>query len=81
VILASVAQSQGRSEADAIAQRARAAGLPEVGVLFSSDFSSLRPGWWAVYSGVYDSDAEARAAVPRARSSGFPSAYPRRVAP
>jgi hypothetical protein len=81
VILASVAQSQGRSEADAIAQRARAAGLPEVGVLFSSDYSSLRPGWWAVFSGVYDSDAEARAALPRAQSSGFPSAYPRRVAP
>jgi hypothetical protein len=50
-------------------------------VLFSSDYSSLRPGWWAVFSGVYDSDAEARAALPRAQSSGFPSAYPRRVAP
>jgi hypothetical protein len=81
VILASVAESQGRSEADAIAQRATAAGLPGVGVLRSNDYSSLRPGWWAVYSGVYDSESEARAALPRAQSSGFPSAYPRHVAP
>ena len=81
MILASVAASQGRSEADSIAQRATAAGLPEVGVLDSSDFSSLRPGYWVTYSGVYDSEAEAGSALPRAQAAGFPSAYPRRVAP
>jgi SPOR domain len=81
VILASVAEAQGRAEADSAAQRATAAGLPQVGVLRSSEFPSLRPGWWVVYSGVYGTDAEARAALPQAQAAGFPSAYPRRVAP
>lgn len=81
IILASVAEAQGRSEADSVAQRATAAGLTQVGVLRSADFSSLRPGWWVVYSGVYGTDAEARAALPQARAAGFASAYPRRVAP
>ena len=81
VVLASVAESQGRAEADSIAQRATAAGLPQVGVLDSSDFSSLRPGYWVTYSGVYAAEAEARGALPRAQAAGFPAAYPRRVAP
>jgi hypothetical protein len=81
VVLASVSEAQGRSEADSVAQRATAAGLPQVGVLRSADFSSLRPGWWVVYSGVYGTDAEARAALPQAQAAGFASAYPRRVAP
>lgn len=80
VILASVAEAQGRADADAIAARASAAGLPSVGVLRSSDYSSLRPGFWAVYSGVYDTDAQARAALPQAQAAGFAGAYPRRVA-
>jgi hypothetical protein len=81
VILASVAEAQGRTEADRIAQRATGAGLPQVGVLRSGDFSSLRPGWWVVYSGVYTTEAQARSALPQAQAAGFPSAYPRRVAP
>jgi hypothetical protein len=81
LILASVAEAQGRTEADRIAQRATAAGLPQVGVLRSGDFSSLRSGWWVVYSGVYTTEAQARSALPQAQSAGFPSAYPRRVAP
>jgi hypothetical protein len=81
VILASVAESQGRSEADAIAQRATAAGLPQVGVVLSTDYSSLRPGFWVTYTGVYDSESEARSALPAAQAAGFASAYPRRIAP
>jgi hypothetical protein len=80
LVLASVVEAQGRTEADAAAQRATTAGLPEVGVLRSSDFSSLRPGYWVAYSGVYDTDAEARAALATAVAAGFPDAYPRRVA-
>jgi hypothetical protein len=80
VVLASVVEAQGRTEADAAAQRATAAGLPEVGVLRSSDFSSLRPGYWVAYSGVYETEAQARAALATAISAGFPDAYPRRVA-
>ena len=62
------------------AQRAINAGLPEVGVLNSSDYSSLNPGYYATFTGIYDSENEAEGALPRARSSGFPLAYTRRVA-
>jgi len=81
VILASVAESQGRSEADAIAQRATTAGLPQVGVLLSTDYPSLRPGFWVTYTGVYESESEARSALPAAQAAGFASAYPRQVTP
>jgi hypothetical protein len=80
VVLASVVSSQGRAAADAQAARARAAGLPQVGVLESSSYSSLRPGFWVVFSGIYSSEAQARAATPSARAKGYPDAYPRRVA-
>jgi hypothetical protein len=81
VILASVPESQGRTSADAAAQRATAAGLPAVGVLRSADFSSLRPGFWVTYTGVYSTLPEAQAALPQARSAGFGSAYTRQVSP
>jgi hypothetical protein len=80
VILRSTRTSEGRGEADAAAQRAINAGLPEVGVLNSSDYSSLNPGYYATFTGVYDSQQEAENALPRARSAGFPLAYVRRVA-
>jgi hypothetical protein len=80
VILRSTRTSEGRGEADAAAQRAINAGLPEVGVLNSSDYSSLNPGYYATFTGIYDAQREAENALPRARSAGFPLAYVRRVA-
>lgn len=80
VILRSTRTSEGRGEADAAAQRAINAGLPEVGVLNSSEYSSLNPGYYATFTGIYDSQREAENALPRARSAGFPLAYVRRVA-
>ncbi|MEX2103652.1 MAG: hypothetical protein WD805_06775, partial [Gaiellaceae bacterium] len=79
VVLKSVPTSQGRGEADAAAQTARANGLPQVGVLNSSDFSSLTPGYYVAFSGIYDTEAQAVAALPNARSKGFPTAYIREV--
>jgi eukaryotic-like serine/threonine-protein kinase len=81
VVLASVAEANGRSAADAAAQRATTAGLSSVGVLRSSDFSSLKPGYWVTYAGVYGTLAAAQAALPQARAAGFPSAYTRQVQP
>lgn len=81
IILASIPESRGRSEADARAGRARAAGLDGVGVLRSSDYGSLRPGYWATFTGVYGTLNAARAQLAPARAAGFPSAYTRRVAP
>jgi hypothetical protein len=79
IIIKSVPTSQGRSQADAAAERARSQGLPQPGVLNSSDYSSLRPGYWVAFTGVYDTVSQAVAALPTARSRGFPLAYVRQV--
>lgn len=80
VILRSTRTSEGRGEADAAARRAINAGLPQVGVLNSSEYSSLNPGYYATFTGIYDTQRESENALPRARSAGFPLAYVRRVA-
>ncbi len=80
IILKSVPTSQGRSQADAAAQRAISNGLTQVGVLNSSDYSSLNAGYWVTFTGIYDTQSQANTALPNARSKGFPTAYTRRVA-
>lgn len=52
----------------------------EVGVLRSDDFSSLRGGYWVVFSGQYDSAEEAQRARRRLTST-VRGAYVRRVTP
>jgi hypothetical protein len=79
IFLKSVPTSEGRAKADAAAQRARDNGLSQVGVLNSSDYSSLRPGYWVTFTGIYDTQQQANAALPNARSRGFPLAYAREV--
>lgn len=68
VVLSSFPQSGGRRGALAQARSARARGLPQVGVLDSSRFASLHPGYWMVFSGVYSSEAEAASAIEAARA-------------
>jgi hypothetical protein len=80
VVLASVAAEAGRGGATAVARQAIEAGVPDVGVLDSSEFSSLRPGYYVVFSGVYGTIGEAEAALPVVRSSGYELAYPREIA-
>jgi hypothetical protein len=79
IFLKSVPTSEGRAKAEAAAQRARNNGLPQVGILNSSDFSSLRPGYWVTFTGIYDTQQQANAALPNARARGFPTAYTRPV--
>jgi hypothetical protein len=81
IVLASVEASRGRAAADEVAQRAAGAGLPQTGVLDSSAYSSLRPGYWVAFSGVYSTLAEAQAALAQARAAGFPLAYVREIRP
>jgi hypothetical protein len=69
VVLASYPQTGGRKAADARAKQARAKGLPQVGVLDSSSYASLHPGFWVVFSGVYGSEAEATSALEPARKA------------
>ena len=56
------------TQAVAVAQQARVSGLRTVGVLDSSQFASLRPGYWMTFSGRYPSEAEATGLL-RARAS------------
>jgi hypothetical protein len=76
-ILASVS-SEG--EARSIQSEATGRGL-DAGVLYSSYYSSLRPGYWVVFSGVFPSADGAEARVGHAHELGFSDAYPRFVAP
>jgi hypothetical protein len=79
VVLRSTPTSDGRGPAESAAQQARNNGLPEVGILESSDFSSLNPGYYVTFTGIYNTENEAENALPRARTSGFPTAYVREV--
>jgi hypothetical protein len=69
IALAALPQTKGRSAAVARARAARRRGLPQVGVLDSSRFASLHPGYWIVFSGVYSSEAEATSTLEDARRS------------
>jgi hypothetical protein len=75
-----VGSLQSEAEARALQRQASDRGL-DAGVLFSSDYSSLRPGYWVVFSGNFDSVSEAAARVARAQQLGYSDAYPRFVAP
>ena len=68
-----IASTSSRAEAE---KKARAAGA-EAGVLHSDDYSSLRKGYWVVFSGQYD---EQKAAQSAAEGKGG-GAYARRVVP
>ncbi len=78
IVLASLPESGGRAAAEAQARRARASGLSGAGVLRSSDFASLNPGYYVVFAAAFDSLDAAAGALPKARAA-FPTAYTRRV--
>ena len=80
VILASLPATAGLSPARARAREAASAGLPQVGVLESSRYASLHAGYYVVFSGIYDTLADAQAAVANASSSGYRDAYASEVA-
>lgn len=80
VALASIPQSSGRAVAVGRARTARTRGLPQVGVLDSSRYASLHPGYWIVFTGVYASEAEATSALETARRASR-TAVVRRIVP
>jgi hypothetical protein len=77
IILVSVPVRSGRAVAQQAAAAARSRGVTEVGVVRSSDYSTLRPGYFAVHSQLFETRAEAQRAVGRARAQGYPKAYVR----
>jgi hypothetical protein len=75
IILESLPVTSGRAAAVAKARLAKRNGLRDVGVLVSSQYSSLHPGYYAIFSGVFQTEAQAAAGVSAARAKGFPDAY------
>jgi hypothetical protein len=80
IVLLSLPQANGRDAAAAQAKKARDGGLRRVGILDSSRYASLHPGYYVVFQGVYGDEAEASSALQRARAV-FPSAYQREIVP
>jgi hypothetical protein len=78
VVIAALPTKLGQERAVARARRALRAGLSDVGLLASSGYASLHPGYLVVFSGIYETPEEAEAALPRAKSA-FKSAYVQEV--
>ena len=82
IVLLSLPQANGRDAAAAKAAEARSRGLRRVGVLDSSQYASLHPDYYVVFTGIFDSEPEAASALRRARAL-FPGGnpYPREIVP
>ena len=63
------------------ARQALRKGMKRVGVLNSSGYSSLHPGYLVVFAGIYGSQPEAQGALLNAHDHGYRSAYARRITP
>ncbi len=74
LVLATVPLGDGVQRAKREALAALGHGLPDVGVLVSTSYASLHPGYYVVFSGIYASREEAQADLLAARRY-FPSAY------
>jgi hypothetical protein len=78
VVIASTPTSAGRAQAVRKAREALRNRLPEVGVLESAEFSSLHPGYYVVFSGIYEDQRDAVRAAPRVQEL-YPVAYIRQI--
>lgn len=76
VILAS---ETDRRVAEETLEQVRRDGL-DAGLLFSSDYGSLRPGYWVVYAGRFEDAESATAEQRRLRDLGYHIAYSRMIA-
>jgi hypothetical protein len=80
IVLVSYPKTNGATAAHTTALRALHVHLPQVGVLDSSGYASLQPGYLVVFTGEYGSQDAANTALPTARQAGFAAAYVRQVA-
>ena len=79
IVLDSVPTTNGRAGAVAEGKQALRLGLKPVGVIDSADFSSLHPGYYVVFFGVYANEAEAQSHVIEAHRRNYREPYPRRI--
>ena len=61
-------RGRGRAAASALADAARRRGLPQVGIIDSGRFASLHPGYWTVFTGVYQTQPDANGVLQQART-------------
>ncbi len=79
VIVASKTDAEGGlAAAQAVADRLAEAGWAD-SVFSSSDYSSLRPGYWVAATGPFQNAGEASTAAEQLKREGFDTAYPRCV--
>ena len=72
IVLVSYPKTNGAASAQTNRRsRRRRPAWPGSGVLDSSSYASLQPGYLVVFTGIYGSKADADAAVPTARQAGF----------
>jgi hypothetical protein len=79
IVLESLPVTGGKANALARARRAKHNGLKDVGVITSAQYSSLHPGYYVVFAGIFGSAAETAAGLSSAHARGFPDAYQTRV--
>lgn len=80
IVLVSYPKTTGATAAHATVARAQRAGLHQVGILDSSLYASLQPGYLVVFTGIYGSQGAASASLATAHGAGFAGAYVRQVA-
>ncbi len=81
VVLESLpATASGRKTSQERADRAARGGLPDVGIITSSRYSTLHPGYFVIFSGIYDTRSEAESTLRAAAGAGFSAAYVRQIA-
>ena len=78
IVIASLPSSGGREVAVRKAREALRSDLPEVGVLDSGEFSSLHPGYYVVFSGIYADQRAALRGVGRVQRL-YPASYIRQI--
>ena len=81
IVLDSVPTTNGRAGAVGEAKQALRLGLKQVGVIDSAQFSSLHPGYFVVFAGIYATEAAAQSHIIDAHRRGYPGPYPRRIVP
>jgi len=81
VVLQSLPTASGRAFALAQARAALHSGLTQVGILDSSRYSSLHPGYYVLFTGIDSSFDDANTRATTAQSHGYRRAYPRHITP
>jgi hypothetical protein len=68
ITIVSIPKERGRERAAARARLALERGLPAVGIIDSDETAGLQPGYWVVFTGVYETKPEATSDLLRART-------------